>query len=354
MANPNTLPYTRCQDIQSPDLDLYNQYKEYISQSNYTAALQLLSTNATQLNGKAFIAALANQIASGIATLEGKYEPEIDTFLNTLEANYQVAIDNFINKSTWSSSASYVPYNFVTYNGLLYMCIANSSAGTLPTTTANWLLIGLESKDGAPGIDVTMEYAWNAQTTYQANDLVTYNGNIYCAKVSNAGVTPTITSTWVLFLEVGSAEIIISQTAPSNPTHGMIWFATQSNPDTTASTTPIIGQFQRYNQVSGSWEEMYPEVLFQWIQGTENYATSATNIPIMIFQGYWNFSQWQYTTPLIQNDSIITIYPNIDIMNPNQLAFYNTLSMSISGQTITFETSVSSPTVDLPIIISIN
>ena len=56
MANPNNLPYLRYQDIQIPDVQLRTQFQQFFQTGNYVEAISILSGNAAQLQGKAFIA----------------------------------------------------------------------------------------------------------------------------------------------------------------------------------------------------------------------------------------------------------------------------------------------------------
>ena len=51
MPNPNKLPSYHYQDIQIPDVSLRQQLQQYWSSGQYSEALSLLSTNATQLKG---------------------------------------------------------------------------------------------------------------------------------------------------------------------------------------------------------------------------------------------------------------------------------------------------------------
>ena len=122
MANPNTIPYYHYQDIQISDVSLQQQFQQYWSISQYENALSVLSSNATQLQGKAFIADLINILSSGILELETNYNNAVPIFLSSLASQYSTLINNFISKGTWSNNTQYIPFNFVTYNNQTYMC----------------------------------------------------------------------------------------------------------------------------------------------------------------------------------------------------------------------------------------
>lgn len=352
MPNPNTLPSYHYQDIQIPDVSLQTQLQQYWSSGQYSQALSLLSTNATQLQGKAFIADVINILSSGILALEADYNTAVPVYLSNLANQYFTLINNFISKEAWNNTATYTPFNFVVYNGEIYMCIANSAAGTLPTDTTYWLYLGLQGEQGAPGIDVNMRYTWNSANTYNPNDLVVYGTNIYVALVQNTSVTPgTDDSTWGIFLASTPGQIYVGTTAPAHPVQNTVWFETSVDPLTQSTTTPLIGQFYRYNTDISDWEEMYPNVLFRWLDGFDDYAPMALYIDLDIQPEQWVNQTYTYQYPFLTASNFVNILPGQEI-NASQYALYNSLSLSISGTNIVLSTSLT-PTIDVPLIIQI-
>ena len=353
MPNPNTLPSYHYQDIQIPDASLQSQFQQYWVTGQYSQALSLLSTNATQLQGKAFIADLINILSSGVLSLETSYNNGVPVFLSNLATQYSTLISNFISKGVWSASVQYTSFNFVLYNSEVYMCISEPPVGTLPTDTTYWLYLGLQGEQGAPGVDVNMRYTWNSANTYNPNDLVVYGENIYVALVQNTNVTPgSDSSTWGIFITITPGQISVGTTAPNNPVQNMVWFETQVDPLAQTATTPLVGQFYRYNTDISDWEEMYPNVLFRWLDLYEDYAPSAIEVNINIQPSQWQNQQFAYSYPTLTDTSFVQIYPASGI-TAVQYAMYNTLSISISGTTITLSTSMTAPTSDVPIIIKI-
>ena len=73
MANPNTIPFKHYQDIHIADETIRNQFISQFTAGHYTEALNILSSNATQLDGKAFIAAAINPIIAGISVIQNLY-----------------------------------------------------------------------------------------------------------------------------------------------------------------------------------------------------------------------------------------------------------------------------------------
>ena len=351
MPNPNSLNYLHYQDIQISDTNIKQQFINYINEGQFASALNLLSNNEDQLTGKAFVANTINTIINMVSTLQQYYNTNVTLYLSNLLLKYNKLINEFKNKGTWSSDTQYNPYNFVLYNDELYMCISTPPVGTLPSVNYYWLYLGLQGLDGSPGIDVNMTYDWNSGASYQPNDIVLYNGNLYCAKTENTNVVPTDSDAWVLFLTIGEGKINIGVTPPSFPSQGMIWFQPQTDPEQSSDSSPIIGQFQQYNSNLNSWEIMYPNTLFTWIDGINNNYTSLKNTISVTIDSYeWENGEWTYSDPRITNNSIIEIWP--DNLTNTQSVLYNSLTLQISDNSIRLSTLLS-PSIDLPIIIYI-
>lgn len=352
MPNPNTIPYWRYQDIQISDVTLQQQFVQYMNSGQYTEALSLLTTNEEQLQGKAYIANAINIIINAIMDLENYYHTGVTIFLSNLAIQYNTLVSNLRNRSTWNSNIQYTPYNFVTYNQEVYMCIEQPPVGTLPTNINYWLYVGLRGNQGDPGVDVTMRYGWSGQTIYSPNDLVVYNNNIYVALVANTGVAPsTNPSTWLLFLQIDKGEINVGTVAPSNPADNTIWFQTQTDPSQATTTDPIIGQFKYYIEEQGIWDELYPNTLFSWVANATNYQPPLFSTQQTIATTDWVSNQWTYTYANLTEQSVVDILP-VAGMSSAQIDLYNSLFISITRTAITLTAGIT-PTVQLSVIIQI-
>lgn len=353
MPNPNTIPTLHYQDIQIPDVTLYQQFQQYVAQGNFTQALSLLQNNAQQLQGKSYIANTINTITAGILDLEGRFNTGVNLFLSNLATQYSALIANMKKAGTWLANVQYTPYNFVIYNQEYYMCIQQPPIGTGPTNTTYWLYLGLRGAQGAPGIDVNMRYEWNATDTYNLNDLVVYGSTIYVALQTNTGVTPgTDPSKWLVFLVATPGQIYVGTAAPQYPQQDTIWFQTQVDPLAQTTTTPIVGLFNRYNEGSASWEPMYPNTVFTWIDGTADYAPPLVVENITIQPTDWASQQYTYGYAGLTANSFVKVLP-VSTFSDEQYALYNTLTISISGTNIILTTTQTTPTVALPIRIEI-
>lgn len=352
MPNPNTLPSYHYQDIQIPDASLQSQLQQYWSTAQYSEALSVLGNNAAQLQGKAFIADLLNILNSGVLNLESRYNTAVPLFLSDLANQYSTLISNFISQSTWNASAQYTPFNFVVYNNEIYMCISQPPVGTEPTNTTYWLYLGLRGIPGAAGLDVNMRYTWNSANTYNINDLVVYGQNIYVALVQNTNVVPgTDSSTWGIFISTNPGRINVGTTAPANPVQNEVWFQTSVDPLAQTTTTPLVGQFYRYDTSTSNWEEMYPNVLFRWLDGYNNYAPMILSIDLNIQPEQWENQIYTYQYPFLSSENIVYILPSQN-MNSSQYALYNSLTLTINDTNIILSTT-DTPSINLPIIIHI-
>ncbi len=348
MANPNTLEYFNCQDIQIPDVSIRNGFKSLMAEGQYSQALDLLQQNLPQLESKAYLAELLNRLSINIGVLQDNYFVEVEEYLSGLLSDYNALINNFITKGTWSSQVEYTIYNFVVYNNSIYMCIQNPPVGTVPTNATYWLSLGLQGEEGSPGVNVNLLYNWSPAINYQINDVVVYDGNFYCATAPNINSVPTDLTSWVLFLNVGEGKINVGVNPPDEPSSNMIWFQTDSDPS--QATEPVLGQFKKYDATNNSWDNLYPNILFRWIDGFENYAKAITSDFVTIGVGDWQDTQWVYNSPVITNNSVIEIWG--DNLTQSQYYLYNRLSIDVTEGQLTISSSIT-PYIDLPIVIVI-
>lgn len=348
MANPNTLEYFNCQDIQIPDVSIRNSFKSLMANGQYSQALDLLQQNLPQLEGKAYLAELLNRLSTNIGVLQDNYVVKVEEYLSGLLSDYNDLINNFIARGVWNSQIEYNIYNFVVYNNSIYMCIQNPPVGTEPTNTTYWLSLGLQGEEGSPGVNVNLLYNWSPATNYQINDVVVYNGVFYCATAPNINSVPSDLTSWVLFLNAGEGKINIGATPPDEPSSNMIWFQTDSDPS--QATEPVLGQFKKYDEATNTWDNLYPNVLFRWIEGFENYAQEITSDYITIRTTDWQGTQWVYKNPLITNNSVVEIWGNN--LTQSQYYLYNRLSVDVTEGQLTITSSIT-PYIDLPIVIVI-
>lgn len=228
MANPNTIPYLRYQEIQTPDASIANSFKQAWNMGSYTTALNILVNNAQQLTGKTLNANAVAKIANSLVTLQSRYDIDTRQFLAAGLDHFQMVTDSIRNLQAYSSTATYVLFNFVLYNNDLYMALDEVPVGTLPTDTRHWLKFDLQGEQGDAAIQGVLKYAWSDTTNYIKNDIVVYNNIVYIALQSTTGnVPPTSPSYWVVLYKAIRQGIEVVDELPVSPAKGTIWFLTQ-------------------------------------------------------------------------------------------------------------------------------
>ena len=348
MANPNSLfPWLKYQDIQIADIALRTQFESYMSVGNYSQALRLLSDNQSQLQGKAWIGDSINTLVNGIITLESLYNDNVIKFLSDLSETLQSLVDNYRNVGTWIVGNEYKELNFVAYDNEMYMALQDVPVNTPITDTNYWLYIGLRGEQGAAGVNVRQQYDYSSGKAYNINDLVVYQGQIYVALKSNTNVLPTNSDTWLLYERVVKANIYVSNVAPTEELiNGKIWFKTQSDPYTHLADTPIIGTFMMYQ--NGTWEEMYPDTIFDWVEDKDQYREVGFEFQAIIQTNEWNNLSVDVSNSHITIDSIVNIMPQPNMSNTQWIEYNKLESVTIANGKITI-TANSQITQSLPI-----
>lgn len=353
MANPNTIPFKHYQDIHIADETVRSQFISQFTAGHYTEALNILSSNATQLGGKAFIAAAINPIIAGISVIQNLYYDSAPSGFDEDFAQMQAVINDLLNAGEWSNSQAYEKNNFVyNSNNEWYMCIADVDAGTPLTDDTHWLFLGLIGPQGTPGIEVSMKYEWDSSTQYEVNDAVTYGGNtIWVAQQANTNVTPgSDETTWVRLLSAPADLIHVGDTEPENKYNNSVWFQTDVSIDDISTTGPIPGTFKRYVEEAGAWEEMYPYLPFTQIVDRASYRPAIYTTTTTIVASGWQDNSYTCTNVTIDDNSIVQIYPVLPY-NSAQVVMYGSLSMqSVVNNNFTLTTNLASENrVDIPI-----
>ncbi|HAU87637.1 MAG TPA: hypothetical protein DCW90_19740 [Lachnospiraceae bacterium] len=352
MANPNTLfSWLKYQDIQIPDVTVRSQFESYMSTGNYSQALRVLSNNQAQLQGKAWIGETINTIVTGIIAVENLYGNNVIKFMSDLLESLQSLVDNYRSMGTWIVGNEYKEMNFVVYDNEMYMALQDIPANTPITDTDYWLYVGLRGEQGASGVNVRQQYEYSSTKSYQINDIVVYQGQLYVAIKNSTGVVPTNGNSWLLYQRIVKATIYVSNTAPTdNLVEGKVWFKTQENPYTTTKTA-LIGTFMEYH-VDGTWEEMYPDTLFDWAVDKGGYCTHGYSYSVTILSNDWNNLSWTFSNANIADDSVVNIFPNRTMTNAQWKQYNNLDTVSVSNGKIVI-TSIKMITENLPIQIQV-
>lgn len=129
-------------------------------------------------------------------------------------------------RGSWVGSTAYLINDVVAKDGSTYICITANSDSSFTLSKWNVMAVG-----GTNGTTFTYENAYSAATTYDVNDIVTYQGSSYVSKSSgNLNKTPsTETTYWGLLASKGDAgassfTMYVQSTQPSGViANGSLW-----------------------------------------------------------------------------------------------------------------------------------
>jgi hypothetical protein len=160
-----------------------------------------------------------NKFADAVVNMETFIKDEIDGYIDDKQAEWATYVNEFRHLGNYSPTISYKFQNMVTYNGDLYLCKKNTTAGTAPTNTTYWEKISTKGDKGDVGLNTYYKGEYDNTRSYAVGDAVTYNGNLYYAKVATtAGEAPTNATKWHLF-----DKTYVSNTAPATPQQGLLF-----------------------------------------------------------------------------------------------------------------------------------
>lgn len=88
----------------------------------------------------------------------------------------------------WVDNQAFTTKDFVWYNNSIYLCIQNASAGTLPTNTDYYTRVikGINPRG-----------SWDANETYNMNDVIIFDGKAYWCKNNSVTSVPTTVVDWM-------------------------------------------------------------------------------------------------------------------------------------------------------------
>lgn len=221
--------YNKYQDIHIEDTQLERQFRFYFNAGNYSAAFDLVRTN-NQLNNKAMVAKVLNNILQSIDFLESLYYTDVEDFLDEILSKFNGNINELLFKGEFQGNVVYKANNIVSYNGKTYICIKETTAGITPDNEEYWIEVDLTGRKGFDGIDCEYIGEWEERLEYYPKDVVIYNNIFYVAKVENTGKNPeTSTDEWEVLLKSEKSQIYVQNDSDPKWQSGQIWFNILTN-----------------------------------------------------------------------------------------------------------------------------
>lgn len=159
-----------------------------------------------------------NKMGDAIVAVETFFKDNVDGYIKRKQEEWAEYVNSFHYVGAYNPSTHYKELNMVTYNGELYLCIQDAK-GIAPTNVSYWQKISSKGDKGDVGLNINLRGNYSSTSTYVVGDAVIYNGHIYyCIKNTTAGIAPTDTQHWFLY-----DRTIVSNTAPTAPQQGLLW-----------------------------------------------------------------------------------------------------------------------------------
>lgn len=204
-------------NIQASDKTNIRRYQELMLKTNRTTAEDDELINLTNtLRNKILLPEDFNKLQEAISNMQMFIKSEVEGYISQKQTEFDTELDKFTYMGTYSSSTTYNKRNIVSYNGNTYLCLIDGTLNINPTNTSNWAKIaekgakGDKGDRGADGINLPYKGEYNPTTTYNVDNLVTYNGSTYVCIQTSTGNVPTDTNYWKLFVAKG-ASILLTQ-----------------------------------------------------------------------------------------------------------------------------------------------
>jgi hypothetical protein len=204
-------------NIQASDKTNIYRYQELMLKTNRTTAEDdELENLRNTLRDKILLPEDFNKLQEAISNMQMFIKSEVEGYINQKQTEFDAELDKFTYMGTYSSSTTYNKRNIVSYNGNTYLCLVDGTLNIDPTNTSNWAKIaekgakGDKGDKGDAGINLPYKGEYDPTTTYNVDDLVTYNGSTYVCVQQSTGNVPTDTNYWKLFIARG-ASIVLTQ-----------------------------------------------------------------------------------------------------------------------------------------------
>lgn len=216
--------------------DLYDLPASMVTQAKRYQELKmkptLSSVEQTELNGLTthlsdFIITPEtwNKFGDSLVSMQTFIKTGIDGYIGQKQTEWASYVNAFHLIGVYSATKAYKFQNMVTYNGDLYLCLQDTTAGTAPTDATKWQKISTKGDKGDIGLNLAYRGLYDNTKTYVLGDAVSFtDGLLYYANTSvSAGETPSASTKWTLW-----DRQIVSKTQPAKHAVGTIWIKTDS------------------------------------------------------------------------------------------------------------------------------
>ena len=176
------------------------------------------------LKGKAVVEELYNQYNEAILQLETYNQVGVHDILAQHLIDYNIDISQVEGLGDYNAAAEYKVGNIVIYETKSYFVKSNPPVGTLPTDTNYFVELGLKGDKGITSLGFSGCGAWNSETEYPVDFMVTHDDDLYIALEANTNQTPSDDSTyWKKVISFNKSSVKFSSTAPTYNADGALW-----------------------------------------------------------------------------------------------------------------------------------
>lgn len=202
-------------------------FQEAMEQGDTPLAQQFYS-QITNANQKFIDATKMNTLMDTCIALQRFYQTDIQPFITSKQTEWTNRIDQFNYTGAYSPSVAYEVNNFVTYsvNGVnnVYICIAETIAGTAPTNSTYWRMLSIRGMPGESGPGLSFRYEWVSDATYYVGDVVTWGNTVWGCTQQNINQAPMQASPYWQFIYSPQQIIYPFQaTEPTSANQGDLW-----------------------------------------------------------------------------------------------------------------------------------
>jgi len=143
------------------------------------------------------------QLRVGLDDVAEAQARTLDTRLVDLEARVKGAADKLPVAQAWTEGSIIYEAEVVTHNGATFQAVRNTAK--TPGVGEDWrclALAGVDGRDGVDGRSLRVRGVFDLRDSYNAMDVVAYEGQGYVAKCDNPGV-PGVDDGWLLIAARG-------------------------------------------------------------------------------------------------------------------------------------------------------
>ena len=175
---------------------------------------------------KKFVTAeLMNNLFQTCIALQRFWQSDIKSYVTGKQAEWDATIVKMEYKGDFNIQSQYQKDNYVTYDNMIYIAIANPPIGTYPTNTTYWRVLTVKGLTGASGEGMSFTGDWVSTQNYSVQDIVSYRNALWGAIQANTNKIPAEGSVyWQLIYKVGQAIYPVQASQPSFQETGELWF----------------------------------------------------------------------------------------------------------------------------------